>query len=80
MGIDAAAGKKLTLQLMLRPLPLLLLLPLPLLLLLLPTSLALPLLLLILLLLPPMLRGSRREGSERTTFRTVHRFGICQHP
>ncbi len=57
--------------------PLMLLLPL----LLLPTSLALPLLpLLLLLLLPPMLRGSRREGSERTTFRTVHRFGIFQHP
>ncbi len=64
---------------MLPPLPLLLLLPLPLLLLLLlplllPTSLALPQLPL------PMLRGSRREGSERTTFRTVHRFGIFQHP
>jgi hypothetical protein len=52
-------------------------LPLPL-----PTSLALPLLLLPLTLLlpPPMLRRSSREGSERTTFRTVHRFGIFQHP
>ena len=47
---------------------LLLLLPLPL-----PTSL-LP------LLLAPALRRSRREGSEKATFRTVNQFGIFKHP
>ena len=66
MGIDADARNKLTLSMIL--LLLLLLLPLPL-----PTSL-LP------LLLAPALRRSRREGSEKATFRTVNQFGIFQHP